>query len=280
MNPLEIKKTCGENWDQMQIGLISRHCKQCDKEVVDFTQMSKPEIFQYLYEHRGERTCARLYAWQVDYTYQDVQASIQNLSAAQKKSPYFSFLLALAAFAISSCNYENKPINTHVVETIQVQTARDTELVVKDTVKTLPEIKKVKPVDPVVEPDPTIILQGELPSEIWEENQVLDKERIYNIVQVMPEFYGGVETLKQYVQSRIENIENENGISGKIIVNFVVDENGIVSRSRIVHSTSGLQQYEASIIKIFNEMPRWKAGVQNGQTVKVEMSFPVMVLGD
>lgn len=280
MNPLEIKKPCGENWGQMQIGLISRHCNKCEKEVVDFTAMSKSEIFQYLYEHRGEKTCARLYVWQVDYSYQDVQDSIQKLSADQKKSPYFYFLLALAAFAIGSCNYENKPINTHVVETIQVQTAQDTVMLVKDSAKTLPKIKKVKPVQYVAEPDPSYIIQGELPSEIWVEDPVIDKERIYNMVQNMPEFYGGVEVLKQYVQSRIENIENENNISGKIIVNFVVDENGVVSRARIVHSTGGLKQFEASIIKIFNEMPRWKAGVQNGQTVKVEMNFPVMVLGD
>jgi len=31
---------------------------------------------------------------------------------------------------------------------------------------------------------------------------------------------------------------------------------------------------------IFNEMPKWKAGVQNGRPVKVNMNFPVIVEGE
>ena len=142
MNPLEIKKPCGENWDNMRLGLISRHCGKCDKEVVDFTQMSKPEIFQYLYDNRDKKTCARIYAWQVDYTYEDVELTIKKLRPAQRKSNYYFYLLALGAFALGSCNYENKPINTEIVENInlgEMGPVTDTAIKKKDSV-----IKEVK----------------------------------------------------------------------------------------------------------------------------------------
>lgn len=283
MNPLEIKKPCGENWDNMRLGLISRHCGKCDKEVVDFTQMSKPEIFQYLYYNRDKKTCARIYAWQVDYTCEDVELTIKKLRPAQRKSNYYFYLLALGAFALGSCNYENKPINTEIVENInlgEMGPVTDTAIKKKDSVIKEVKIGKIKPVCVEPMPDPSYIIQGEMPFEPELPETVVNPDMVYSIVEQMPEFYGGSETLKLYVASRLKNIENESNLSGKIIVNFVVDENGVITGPKILYSTQGLQIFEKSIIKIFNEMPRWRPGVQNGRAVKVNMQFPVFVEGD
>lgn len=283
MNPLEIKKPCGENWDNMRLGLISRHCGKCDKEVVDFTQMSKPEIFQYLYDNRDKKTCARIYAWQVDYTYEDVELTIKKLRPAQRKSNYYFYLLALGAFALGSCNYENKPINTEIVENInlgEMGPVTDTAIKKKDSVIKEVKIGKIKPVCVEPMPDPSYIIQGEMPFEPELPETVVNPDMVYSIVEQMPEFYGGSETLKLYVASRLKDIENENNLSGKIIVNFVVDENGVITGPKILYSTQGLQIFEKSIIKIFNEMPRWRPGVQNGRALKVNMQFPVFVEGD
>jgi hypothetical protein len=285
MNPLEIKKPCGENWDNMRLGLISRHCGKCDKEVVDFTQMSKPEIFQYLYDNRDKKTCARIYAWQVDYTYEDIELTIKKLEPAQRKSNYYFYLLALGAFALGSCNYENKPVNTEIVENInvgQLSPGADTAIKKKDSVLNEVKIGKIKPqiIEPT--PDPYYIIQGEMPFEP-ELETVANPDMVYNVVEQMPEFYGGSETLKLYVASRLKDIENENGISGKIIVNFVVDENGVVTNPKILYTSfanQGLQNFEKALIKIFNEMPKWKPGLQGGRAVKVNMQFPVFVEGE
>lgn len=283
MNPLEIKKPCGENWDNMRLGLISRHCGKCDKEVVDFTQMSKPEIFQYLYDNRDKKTCARIYAWQVDYTYEDIELTIKKLKPAQRKSNYYFYLLALGAFALGSCNYENKPINTEIVENInlgEMGPVTDTAIKKKDSVIKEVKIGKIKPVCVEPMPDPSYIIQGEMPFEPELPETAVNPDMVYSIVEQMPEFYGGSETLKLYVASRLKNIENESNLSGKIIVNFVVDENGVITGPKILYSTQGLQIFEKSIIKIFNEMPKWKPGVQGGRNVKVNMQFPVFVEGE
>jgi hypothetical protein len=286
MNPLEIKKPCGENWDNMRLGLISRHCGKCDKDVVDFTQMSKPEIFQYLYDNRYKKTCARIYSWQVDYTYEDIELTIKKLRPAQRKSNYYFYLLALGAFALGSCNYENKTVDNRVVENInagQIRPSADTAIKKIDSTVKQVEIGEIKPkhIEPI--PDPGYLIKGEMPMPFEPEltETVLNPDdMVYNIVEQMPEFYGGSETLKLYVQSRLKNIENENNLSGKIIVNFVVDENGVVSNPKIIKTVQGLQNYEKAVIRIFNEMPKWKAGLQGGRNVKVEMNFPVLVEGE
>jgi hypothetical protein len=286
MNPLEIKKPCGENWDNMRLGLISRHCGKCDKDVVDFTQMSKPEIFQYLYDNRYKKTCARIYSWQVDYTYEDIELTVKKLRPAQRKSNYYFYLLALGAFALESCNYENKTVDNRVVENInagQIRPSADTAIKKIDSTVKQVEIGEIKPkhIEPI--PDPGYLIKGEMPMPFEPEltETVLNPDdMVYNIVEQMPEFYGGSETLKLYVQSRLKSIENENNLSGKIIVNFVVDENGVVSNPKIIKTVQGLQNYEKAVIEIFNEMPKWKAGVQSGRTVKVNMNFQIHIEGD
>jgi hypothetical protein len=283
MNPLEIKKPCGENWDNMRLGLISRHCGKCDKDVVDFTQMSKPEIFQYLYDNRDKKTCARIYSWQVDYTYEDIELTIKKLRPAQRKSNYYFYLLALGAFALGSCNYENRTVDNRVVENInvgQISPSTDTAIKKKDSAVKEVKIGEIKPmhIEPI--PDPVYLIQGEMPMPYepqLTETVLNPDDMVYNIVEQMPEFYGGSETLELYVQSRLKNIENENNVSGKIIVNFVVDENGVVSNPKIIKTVQGLQNYEKALMKIFNEMPKWKAGMQGGRNVKVDMNFPVLV---
>ena len=286
MNPLEIKKPCAENWDNMRLGLISRHCGKCDKDVVDFTQMSKPEIFQYLYDNRDKKTCARIYAWQVDYTYEDIEFTIKKLKPAQRRSNYYFYLLALGAFALGSCNNENKPVNTELVQNINVgkiSPGADTAIMKNDSAVKEVEIGEIKPmhIEPI--PDPGYLIKGEMPMPFEPEltETVLNPDgTVYNIVEQMPEFYGGSETLKLYVDSRLKNIENQNNLSGKIIVNFVVDENGVLSNPKIIKSVQGLQNFEKALIIIFNEMPKWKAGVQNGRPVKVNMNFQIQIEGD
>jgi hypothetical protein len=251
--------------------------------VVDFTQMSKPEIFQYLYYNRDKNTCARIYSWQVDYTYEDIELTIKKLRPAQRKSNYYFYLLALGAFALGSCNYENKSINTGEIENVnvfEVNPAPDTAVKKIDSTIKEAKIGKIKPqvVEPM--PDPSYIIQGEIPFEPELEVNAVNPDMVYNIVEQMPEFYGGSETLKLYVQSRLKNIDNENELSGKIIVNFVVDENGVISNPKIIKSVQGLQDYEKAIIKLFNEMPKWKPGMQGGRNVKVNMQFPVFVEGE
>jgi protein TonB len=191
--------------------------------------------------------------------------------------------LALGAFALGSCNYENKSVNTGVIENVtlgQLSPRADTTVLKNDSTVKEAKMGKIKPVHVEPIPDPSYIIQGEMPFEPELEVNAVNPDMVYNIVEQMPEFYGGSETLKLYVNSRLKNIENENELSGRIIVNFVVDENGVISNPKIIKSVQGLQDYEKAIIKVFNEMPKWRAGMQDGRNVKVEMNFPVEVVGE
>jgi periplasmic protein TonB len=62
-------------------------------------------------------------------------------------------------------------------------------------------------------------------------------------------------------------------MQGKILVDFVIDENGKVTMIRIKR---GIDQYlDKEAIRVLESMPDWSPGRQNGQAVKVRLNIPI-----
>ncbi len=57
---IKIPEPCHENWNKMTPTDKGRFCSSCEKEVVDFTAMSKNEIQQYFINKTTEATCGRI----------------------------------------------------------------------------------------------------------------------------------------------------------------------------------------------------------------------------
>ena len=56
---IQIHKPCNEPWDNMHPNSNGRHCDQCSKTVVDFTDWKQGDIVAYLQEQGTEKVCGR-----------------------------------------------------------------------------------------------------------------------------------------------------------------------------------------------------------------------------
>ena len=65
----------------------------------------------------------------------------------------------------------------------------------------------------------------------------------------------------------------ENRIEGRVILRFVIDENGDVQNAKVLRGVSGGCSEEA--LQVLNSMPKWKAGRHGGRNVKVNFTLPV-----
>jgi periplasmic protein TonB len=99
---------------------------------------------------------------------------------------------------------------------------------------------------------------------------------IFTFVEQMPEFPGGVQEMYKYLAKNIRYpaIARENNITGRVIVRFVVAEDGRVSNVEVVKGIGGGCDEEAR--RVIAGMPSWKAGKQNGRPVKVYYTMPVI----
>lgn len=111
------------------------------------------------------------------------------------------------------------------------------------------------------------IAQPEPPKE--EENKVFD------VVEEQPSFPGGQGALMQWLHDNIKYpvIAAENGIEGRVIVQFVVSKTGSISDVRVARGVDPSLDKEA--VRVVNNMPKWTPGKQNGTTVNVRYTLPV-----
>ena len=111
------------------------------------------------------------------------------------------------------------------------------------------------------------IAQPEPPKE--EENKVFD------VVEEQPSFPGGQGALMQWLSDNIKYpvIAAENGVQGRVIVQFVVSKTGSISDVKVVRGVDPSLDREA--VRVVSQMPKWTPGRQNGTTVNVRYTLPV-----
>lgn len=101
------------------------------------------------------------------------------------------------------------------------------------------------------------------------------KEKTFVIVEHMPRYPGGVKALQKFIGHRIQYPPQalKKNIQGRVFVSFVVDSKGAVVDSKVVRGVDPLLDNEA--IRVVNQMPRWKPGMQRGKSVRVSYTVPI-----
>lgn len=102
-----------------------------------------------------------------------------------------------------------------------------------------------------------------------------DDDEIFQVVEEMPEFPGGMAECMKFIAKNIQYpaISQENGVQGKVIVRFVVNKDGSVSDAEVARSVDPYLDKEA--LRIIGQMPKWKPGKQRGELVRVRYTVPV-----
>ena len=98
---------------------------------------------------------------------------------------------------------------------------------------------------------------------------------VFNVVEEMPEFPGGMDALKKYITEHLvyPKEAEKKGIQGKVYVSYVISDQGKVKDVKIERGVDPLLDNEA--IRVIKNMPEWKPGKQRGKNVNVRFTIPV-----
>ena len=107
---------------------------------------------------------------------------------------------------------------------------------------------------------------------VVEDEQNATDDKVFDVVENMPEFNGGMGALMQYLSDNIRYPE-EKDIQGRVIVRFVVGKDGSISNAQVVKSVH--PSFDAEALRIINNMPKWIPGTQNGKPVNVKYAVPI-----
>lgn len=114
---------------------------------------------------------------------------------------------------------------------------------------------------------------------IVKEEPVVEKkhepEKIFVAVEQPAEFPGGQAAMMKWLSNNIRYPESaqQNGISGRVVVKFVVEKDGSIGSPQIVKGVDRDLDQEA--LRVVKRMPKWQPGKNNGQPVRSYFNLPV-----
>jgi len=102
-----------------------------------------------------------------------------------------------------------------------------------------------------------------------------EENRIHVVVERMPEFPGGEAAMNQFINRTIRYpvIAQENGIQGRVVVQFVVNTDGKIVDVEVVRGVEESLDKEA--VRVVKAMPPWNPGRQGGKNVRVKYTLPI-----
>ena len=169
------------------------------------------------------------------------------------KSSQWKTLRALAAvpvIALALLAFANPKSVAAVVtnQPTKVSTAPDA-LPDPVQVEAVPQLAEAEAEEPAVEEK---IAEEQVPNE-----PVPESKKVYESVEQMPEFPGGVEGLMRYLQQNVQYPPTaiKNNVQGRVIVQFIIDETGQVGDVKVVRSVS--EEVDAEAVRVIKSMPKF-----------------------
>lgn len=149
----------------------------------------------------------------------------------------------------------------HIVDETLVESVKVATASAKKTVAPI-----LEPEEKITEEKPFFVIVESMPRFGECEHKLMSKEEQKQCSDIALYKYFG-QNIKYPAMAR------ENGISGTVVVEFIVNEDGEVTHSKVLKDIGGGCSREA--LRVINSMPDWEAGMQRGRKVKVQMRIPI-----
>lgn len=107
------------------------------------------------------------------------------------------------------------------------------------------------------------------------EVKVPTPEQIFTVVEIQPEFPGGMAGLVGYLQKNLiyPAKAQKAGVSGRVFVSFVINDDGSIQDVQILKGLGHGTDEEA--VRVIKAMPKWTPGKQKGKPVRVKYNLPI-----
>ena len=258
-------------WWNPAAWLLCRELRQVHEYEADMAVLKQGvDVKQYQLLLIRKSVGDKLFSMANNFNYQSLKKRIRMMT--MNKSSRWNTLRALAVvpvIALALLAFANPKSVAAVVtnQPAKVSTAPNAQ---PDPiqVEAVPQLAEAEAEEPAVEEK---IAEEQVPNE-----PVPESKKVYESVEQMPEFPGGVEGLMRYLQQNVQYPPTaiKNNVQGRVIVQFIIDETGQVGDVKVVRSVS--EEVDAEAVRVIKSMPNFAPGYQDGKPVAVWYTLPVM----
>jgi protein TonB len=149
------------------------------------------------------------------------------------------------------------------------------DIEVEENVAIQEEMEDTKAANKTVETDNENWTAETGPKEVKEEVIEKKEEAILDFIEEDAEFPGGPAAMQQWISKNVQYPQTamELNEQGKVYVSFVVEPDGSISNVQVERGVSDDLDKEAK--RLVRNMPKWKAGKNNGKTVRARCRLPI-----
>lgn len=101
-------------------------------------------------------------------------------------------------------------------------------------------------------------------------------EKVFDVVEQMPEYPGGMQALMEYLSQNIKYPEDaqKQKVEGRVIASFVVRTDGSITDITLFRKV--FPSLDAEAVRVLQGMPNWIPGKQGGKVVNVKYTVPIV----
>ena len=103
-----------------------------------------------------------------------------------------------------------------------------------------------------------------------------EPEKIFEAVEQQAQFPGGHGALNSWLAKNLKypEVAAANNVEGKVIVQFVVEEDGSISQVTVARGVD--KDLDREAVRVVKRMPKWQPGKNNGVAVRSKFTLPVV----
>lgn len=100
--------------------------------------------------------------------------------------------------------------------------------------------------------------------------------QVFEVTEVMPAYPGGFSACMKFLSENLKYPKEavEKGIQGRVVVQYIVNEDGNISNIKVLKGC--YPSLDAEAVRVIASMPKWTPGMQKGKAVAVKYTMPVV----
>ena len=253
-------------WWNPAAWLLGRELRQVHEYEADMAVLNQGvDVKQYQLLLIRKSVGDKLFSMANNFNYQSLKKRIRMMT--MNKSSRWNTLRALAVvpvIALALLAFANtESVAAVVTASVQQDNAVQSE------------VQAPEPVQVEAVTQPVEVEAEEQPVEENPVEPVPESKNVYESVEQMPEFPGGMEEMMKFLQQNIQYPASaaKNKVEGRVVLQFVVEKDGQIGEVKVARSVD--PELDAEALRVVKSMPNFIPGRQDGKPVAVWYTIPI-----